>query len=104
MIPAKTDNGLEVIFIGSRNCNYIYEDEDILKADAILFYLHGSWTKLQQVLDMIELPRLKSQRWVYLSDESQSYTPLYPHYEGDINGRPSYQSMEHHNGIALNND
>ena len=38
---------------------------------------------------MIALPRLSSQRWVYLSDESQSYTPLYPHYEGNRCNTPS---------------
>ena len=46
---------------------------------------------------MIALPRLNSQRWVYLSDESQSYTPLYPHYEGIR--CDSIQSGEHQKGF-----
>ena len=32
--------------------------------------------------DLLNLPRRVDQRWVYLSDESQWNTALYPQYEG----------------------
>ena len=32
--------------------------------------------------EMLTLPRTPQQRWVYLSDESQTNSPLYPQYRG----------------------
>jgi len=77
---------------GVRNCEFFYEDEKILEADAVLFYLHGSWTRLNHVLDVVALPRKPDQRWVYLSDESQWNSALYPHYEGLFNWTMTFHS------------
>ena len=37
---------------------------------------------LQHVNDMLALPRSPAQRWVYMNDESQVRTGLYPQYDG----------------------
>lgn len=75
------------------NCDYFYEDENILEADAVLFYLHASWTNIKHVKDLVALPRKAEQRWVYVSDESQWNTALYPHYEGLFNWSMTFHSQ-----------
>jgi len=75
-----------------RNCEYFYEDENITSADAVLFYLHTSWTRLQHVQEIQNISRNPDQRWVYLSDESQWYSGLYPQYEGMFNWTMTFQT------------
>ena len=68
--------------------------------EAVLFYLHAvllrhlrktnpshtagqkGWTNISHVHELASLPRITSQRWVFLSDESQWYTSIYPDYNG----------------------
>ena len=46
------------------NCNFTWNDEDVLKADAVLFHLHQTKHPPNQV------PRRPNQIWVWTSDES----------------------------------
>ena len=41
------------------NCEYVYEDENILEADAVLFYLHKVWISCSLNLDrlLVELDK-----------------------------------------------
>ena len=75
-----------------KNCIYTHEDEDISKADAVLFHLHQMTNPPINLL-----PRKPEQIWVWLSDESPNAIfslegdHNIAHYNGFFNWSMSYR-------------
>lgn len=66
-----------------KNCKITYADEDLSKADLIIFHLH----RMKGVKDLPQGERNSKQIWAFLTDESPYHTFLTPKITlNDFNG------------------